>query len=266
MAAPGTALTSQFLFGQASLLVGPMADQLILNAAAHSLGLVKNVNISSETQRADLTQGVLNEPVATVVNGLNITGATEVYEFTAKNLAYGLSLDGSALTPMTSLHTLQATVNAAATAAIIPGVDVTAQYPANSWIFLQEGQDDRVHIARVSTSAFSTNTTVNFVGYPVPTGMTFTTTAGRIGRLNKVDTDPVGMNTNFSMRVVGTSLTDKRPIVLHFPKVRITKGFSMAFSADNYGNLPFEFMPLTPVATDAGYNAQFPYRMSVLTP
>jgi hypothetical protein len=163
MATPGSALSNQFHFSTATLCVAPMADQLIINPANHSLGLVKGLQVSAETSKIDLTQGITNEIVSTVVNSVNITGSCEVYEYTAKNLAYGLGLDGSGLTVKPAADALAGAVAAAATTVTV-AADKTAVYPVGTWIFLQEGSGEAIHIARISAVAFASVTTITFAG------------------------------------------------------------------------------------------------------
>lgn len=263
---PGSAVSQQFQFSVASVLVGPMASQLSLNSAAHSIGLVKNVMVEASPSVVELTQGLQNDVVFSAVNNMPIKVSAEVFEFTAKNLAYGLSLDATTgYTPIATSNPLFASVAAAATTAVVVG-DVTTTYTAGSWIFIQQGTDDAVHIAKVSSATFSSpNTTINFVGYPVPAGMTFTT-GGRIGKVNRIDADPDAANQSLAVRIVGTQVGDKRPVVLHFPKARILKGFAMRFTSDNFGNLPFEFTPYVPLSTDVGYSADFTKRMNIWVP
>lgn len=264
---PGSAKTSQFFFSTATVLVGAATEQLTLNTSANSIGLVKNVAVEADPQTVDLTQGIMNDVVTQVVNQMNIKVSMEVYEYTSKNLAYGLSLDGtgSNYPAISGSNALAAVVNPAATTLTV-ATDVTTTYTAGSWFFIQEGNDDVVHLAKVVSATYSSpNTTITFTGFPVPTGMTFTT-AGRIAKVNKIDFDPNAALTALCVRVIGTLQSDKRPIGIHFPKVRITKGFSMKFASDNFGNLPFEFTPYAPVSTDSGYNANFNQRMHVFTP
>lgn len=264
MAAPGLAQTNQFQFSLATVCVAPMADQLAIDPGAHAIGLVKNVNVTAETSRIDLTQGLSNQVIATATNSMNITATMEVYEYTAKNLAYGLGLDGSGLTLSEAPEPI---ASASGTEVVVAGSDVTAKFPAGAFVFIQQNGGDEVHIAKVASSAYATDTTITLESaFAIPAGMSFTSTGGRIGPINKIDADPVGANQTWSVRVIGTMLIDKRPLMLHFPKARITRGFSVAFNSDNFSNLPFEIVPLAPVVSDEGYNADFNQIMHVLTP
>jgi hypothetical protein len=267
----GLAKTNAFQFTMASVLIGPMASQLTLNTAAHSIGLVKGLKINSTTGFVDLGQGVQNQIIESMVNKFDVTCSCEVYEYTSRNLAYGLGLDGTAPTsyvPVVTDYPLAAAVAAAATSATVAS-DVHAQFLAGQFGYLQESSDDVCHVFKTNAASVysSPNTTISFTGYPVPTGMAFDTANGVIGAFNKIDTNPVLANQYFAMRVVGvTSDASQRPVIVHFPKVKITKGFAMAFENSNFANLPFEFQPMVPVPNDPGYNADFSQMMSVLTP
>lgn len=255
---PGTAKTGRFHFSTASLLIAPMAQQAAMNPLVHSVGLVKNVKVDATPSKVDLTQGVMNDIVATVTNGMPITGSGEVYEYTAKNFAYGLSQDPSAIVDMAAPVGITAAVAAGATSFTAAAGH---SFVVGDWGYIQEAQDDQIHIFKVSGVA--TNV-VTFAAYPVPTGLSFTANA-RVGEFNKIDADPSKANNNFAVRVVGVSIDGNTPITLHFPKCRITRGFSMGFSSDNFANMPFEWTPMTPVPTDPGYNSDFAQRMSIFS-
>jgi hypothetical protein len=263
MGAPGFAKTTRFNFSTASLLVGPMSSQLTLNDTAHSVGLVKNVMVESSPSVVELTQGRANEPVASWVNNLSLKITAEAYEFTPANLAYALSLNGAGLTTQTAVYALNAAVAAAATTFTVAG-DHTTDFTAGAWGYLQEGTGADVHIFQVASSTFaSTQTTVTITGYAVPTGMSFTTLNGRAGVFQRIDADPTAANSAISARIIGITQDDSRPLCLHFPKVRILKGFNLRFSADAPSNMPWEITPYTPVPGEAGYQSKFPYRMSI---
>lgn len=266
---PGFAKTQAFQFSTASVLIGSMASQLTLNSAANAIGLTKNLQFAVDTGFADLTQGIMNQTVASLVNKFNVKASVEIFEMSSRNLAYGLGFDGTNLsnfTPFASDAGLSASVAAAATSAVVIG-DVHLSFPINGWGYLQEGRDDAIHIFQCSSAAvFTTTTAVTFAGFPVPTGMSFSTAFGNCGAINKIDANPTLANNYFAIRVLGITAMDKRPVAIHMPKCKITKGFSMGFDDKGFANLPFEFEPLVPVSTDPGYSAQFTQLFSVLTP
>lgn len=264
----GTAKTSKFHFSTASVLVGKQSEFLTLNEASHSIGLVKNVAVTADPTIVDLTQGILNDVVDQQITGVNVRASFEVYEYTAKNLAYGMALDGTATTynPVTATASpVKAAVAAGATTFTLD-TDRTSDFVAGAYGFLQEGLDSYVHVFKVISSAFATGTTtVTITGYPVPTGMNFSTVNGRAGIFNKIDYNPANINSFLSCRIIGTMKNDNRPLILHFPKIRILKGFNLRFAADGFGNMPFEFTPYAPIASDVGYSADFAQRMTVTT-
>jgi hypothetical protein len=262
----GYAKTNKFLFSSASVLVAKQADFLTLNEAAHSLGLVKDVVINSDPQIASLTQGIFNDVVDQQVTANNIQVSLNVFEYTARNLAYGLALDGT-LTNfdelVTTPHALVEAVAPAATTLKI-ATDVTTEFTVGKYFFIQEGTDSVVHIAKVVSSAYSApDTTVTFTGYPVPTGMNFSAANGRVGLLSKIDYNPEAISQFHCARIVGTEKGTKRPFVLHLPKIRILKGFNLRFLTENFGSMPFEFTCYTPLASDVGYHADFSQRLHI---
>ncbi|MFC7661828.1 hypothetical protein ACFQWF_01770 [Methylorubrum suomiense] len=201
---PGTAKTTKFQFSTATLCIAPMIEQKAINPLKHSVGLVKNVRTEGTPTKVDLTQGVTNDIVMTVTNGFSITGAGEVYEYTASNLAYGLSQDPTGLVTMAAPVPVGGPVAAAATSVTATIADAAV----GDWIYIQENKDDQVHIARLSQVAGSTLT---FAGYPVPTGLTFSANA-RVGKLNKIDADPSRANNNFAIRIIGLAVDGNTPI------------------------------------------------------
>lgn len=255
---PGTALTGRFHFSTATLCIAPMAQQKAINPLLHSVGLVKNLRLEGTPSKVDLTQGLQNDVVATQTNGMPITGSAEVYEHTSKNLSYGLSLDPTALVEMGLPQAITGSVASSGTTFTTAAANTFA---VGDWGYIQENLDDQVHIFKVSAVAANA---ITFAGYPVPTGMSFSANA-RVGEFNKIDADPVRMNNNYAVRVIGVAVDGQTPISVHFPKCRITKGFGMGFSADNFSNLPFEWTPMTPVASDPGYDADFRNKMSIFS-
>lgn len=256
---PGTAKSGRFHFSTATLCIAPMTEQAEINPLLHSVGLVKNCKVDVTTSKVDLTQGIQNDIVASVVNGMPMTGSAEVYEYTAKNFAYGLSQDPAGLVDMAKPVGVTAPVAAAATE--VTSASPIAGAAAGSWIYIQENEDDQIHIAKLSAVA---GATLTFTGYPVPEGMSFSANA-RVGLLNKIDSDPGKANNNFAVRVIGIALDGNTPVTLHFPKCRITKGFSMGFSSDNFSNMPFEWTPLVPTPNDEGYMSDFNQKLSIFS-
>ena len=92
---PGLATSDEFFLSTATVMIGPQADLMELNVAEHSLGLVKNFSMQSDPTLVELTQGIRNQRVATMVTGTGLKTSWEMYEYTAENLAYAAGLDAT---------------------------------------------------------------------------------------------------------------------------------------------------------------------------
>lgn len=94
MSVAGSARSESFNLGAATVMIGPKEKVFDLTPENDSIGLVKNFTFSSNDQYIDLTQGVRNTIVYSVKTGSEVTASMEVYEYTPKNLAYALGLEG----------------------------------------------------------------------------------------------------------------------------------------------------------------------------
>lgn len=94
MSSAGSAKTEKFNLGAATVMIGPKDQVLDFTPEKNSIGLVKNFTFSANDTYLDLTQGVRNTVVYSVKTGSEITASMEVYEYTSKNLAYALGLEG----------------------------------------------------------------------------------------------------------------------------------------------------------------------------
>lgn len=250
----GFAKTKKVLLSTATVMIGPQADLHKLNPDDHSLGLVKNFSTTSDPQMTELTQGINNQIVMSVKTGENLQCSFEVYEYTLRNLAYAAGLDGSAVnydSVSTQIATLKTTTTANASTIVLTG-DVTAAFVANSYIYIQEGSDDKVHIGKIQSVTATTDTTITLA-----TGFTLgakTFAAGsKVGRVKALGVGGSNYQPDFAAKVVGILPSDGVPITLLFPRVKITGGLGLSFQGDNFGNMPFEFTPYAQVAEDPFY-------------
>lgn len=236
----GEARTGSFMAGDFTVMLGTRAEALTLNPAAHSIGLTKGVTVSSESAVEELTQGLQNTVVASFKSSAKISLTAEVYEITKKNLAFGLSQDGTLYQSVDPIsYPLQANIAALATSLTL-ATDLTAQFASNDFIRIS-GPNDQVYIARLSAAPqfASGNTTLTFVGSGVPVIMTAATT-----RVSKVLPIHLGSNEEspyFSAKLVGV-LQNNQKLVVTFPSVRILTGFNLSL-ASTFGQMPFEITP-----------------------
>ena len=260
---PGLALTDEFFLSTATVMIGPQTDLMELNVAEHSLGLVKNFSMQSDPTLVELTQGIRNQRVATMVTGTGLKTSWEMYEYTAKNLAYAAGLDatGTNFAPMTAGDPLSIAADETDISVTVTG-SKSASYPVGSWIYIQRASDDFVHIAKVTAVVGTTDTEITFTGNPLP----FDCAAGtaKVGRLNKLNVGADNEIQYHSMKVVGLIPKGNKPLILMFPKVQIVKGLAINFATDNFSNMPFEANPYQPTATDVGYSLDWNQEVHIL--
>ena len=247
----GLAMTNRFMLGAATLLLGAQADLFNLTRAQHSVGLIKNFALTAEPSFTDLTQGVKNTLVYSVMTGNTARASAEMYEFTVRNLAYVAQLNGATIQTATNIET---TLSAAVTGSSgTPATTITVTsatgFAVGDWILIQDPlvPDDSIvrKIATIATNTITTNPNIqrNLAANAV------------VRRVNVIDVGSKEEQPFFSAMVLGT-LADGSEIAVALPKVRITNGLNMAFQSNDYGNMPIELgiYDLTP--TDPHY-AQF---------
>ncbi len=239
----GEAKTNAFMLGSATVMLGPQADLFTLAPSTHSIGLVKNFTTSSEPQYTDLTQGVKNTIVYSVMTSNRIRAQMEVYEYTSKNIAYALGLNGASLAAISASTTTSAA--AAANATTITVVSATG-LTVGTWISIQEGTDDKVFYRKITTVATNTLTLNAALPVAMASGCV-------VQKVNPIDVGSTADQPFLSAKIVG-QLADGTEIGLLLPKVRITAGFTLGFTTDNFGNLPLEFTCYDLTSDDPNYS------------
>lgn len=252
----GEAKTGDFLLSTATVMIGPSAKVMELTPSLHSVGLIKNVLASSDPQYTELTQGVEALVVASAQTGSQSRITGELYEFTARNLAYASGVDatGTNYDPSTDQMTLNtALTGVSASSTIVLGSGQGAKFSPNDWGVIQDNTvGDRLHVFKVATIA--TDTLTLAAGYSVPTGQAYTTTGTTIYKVRPIDVGPKTAQPTFGVKLVGILPNSGEPITLIFPKVKVTKGLSLGFQTDNWQNLPFEMTPYALLPSDPFYS------------
>lgn len=244
-------ITNQFNIGVSTVMVGPMDKVKDLTPEEHSIGLIKNFSLTSETNEVTLTQGLRNTQVDSQVTGVTTTMSMEVYEYTAKNIAYAAMLAGENFT-LNGNYKLNAKVTGGSSATSIVLKDVPAEKQADlragDTIALQctSSKDyDKVYLANVSGTpvyAAEAKTLTITLDKPIPAGWEFE--AG--DSVFYVNLIPVGSDEEqpyYGVKIVGILPNGNEPFTVICPKAKITAGFNIGFTTDNYGNMPFEFTP-----------------------
>jgi hypothetical protein len=246
------AKTNQFMIGDATIMVGPMAEVFNLMPDKHGLGLTKNLALRVETGNVELTQGISQTPVFSVQNQFNSTGSFEVYEYTARNIAYGLGLDASgvAFDPLTGTGPfLLATPGVAAATKVDLAAGSGTGWQVGDFLVMQQSED-YVFVAKVTAKTTDELT----LDRALPAGITWAVATTRIFRSRSVGA--VGGENNYmSLKAAVIMPKDKRPVPVLFPKIRITRGFDLSLGSTDFSNLPFEFQPYPLTPEDALYSS-----------
>lgn len=242
----GEAKTTEFLLGTATVMFGPTSEVFDLTPADHSVGLAKGVSVTSEPSFTNLSQGVKNTNVYSVMTGNVVNASCEVYEYTAKNLLYATGLDGSTHVAPTGTSTV-ATPVASSDSTVEVAAGDGSTFTVGDWVVIESGQKDKIYTRKIASIAVDVLT---LGGDPLPDAIP----AGEVVRAASVI--EVGSKADqpyLGCKIVGT-LADGDTIGLIFPKVRVTNGFNLSFMTDDFQNMPFEMEMYDLVTSDALYN------------
>lgn len=251
----GDAKTSQFLLSTATLMIGPSTKVMELSPSLHSIGLVKNVQVTTTPKFVELTQGVNAQVVFTVNTDMASKVTAEVFEYTGANLAYAGGLDGSnaSYAAPAATTTLASAITVGGTSVVLATGGVTAAgITAGGFVVICEvTTGDRLHVGKVASIA--TDTLTLATGYAMPTTMAFTVANTVVYRVNPILVGSQTSNPTFGVKLVGNMPGDGTPVTLIFPKVKIVKGLDLNFQTNDFTNMPFEFQPYALLPTDPYY-------------
>lgn len=242
----GEANTTQFMLSNATLMLGPQAEMFDLLPAVHSLGLVKNIKVKSAPEFKELTQGVLNKIVYSVKVGSTTSVMAEIYEFTRRNIAYALGLNGgvNAVTAPIATSLGVASTASAMTLTVSSGTGILA----NMWILIADPiLTDKTYLRQVASVA--TNVLTLTAALPAVV-LAIGTTVSVVGT-SDVGAPSVGQQF-FSCKIIGTT-AEGQPSGFVFPKVRVVNGLDFGFTTDDFGNIPLELQIYDLVPTDPHY-------------
>lgn len=242
----GDAKTTNFMLGVAEVMIGPRSKMHELNPQEHGLGLVKNFNAEATKENTDLGQGVQNVTIFTRTTGVTSRASCEVYEYTAKNLAYALSLEGSQFQPITGTVrklTAASVNNADKTHNLTSDSPVDAQaLVIGGHVTLREPSNNNITLAKIIQVTPQLIVEVDVGTKIFPQGT-------EVQSCHVLAVGSSAEAEEYAAKITG-QLADGTWVTLLYPRIRITSGLSMAFQTDNYGNMPFEFTPMRLVAGD----------------
>jgi hypothetical protein len=244
--------TPSFLIGNATVMLAPQAtDVFSLSPDLHSIGMVKAVTVGVDSDTIELRNGILQNLVDSQKSNVRMTATFEGYEFSAANLYRSL---GYATNTVIQRRRGVLTANVAAGATTLSvnsnpvpgdtnsGITAVTNIPQGATVIVQRtGQADYAFPARV-TAATTGSAPYTVTISAVPTGMSFSS-GDTIWVVNEVDVGSQAPADFFCMKIAGTLSNYNVPLVVLFPKVKITKGFNLSFSETDYSNLPFEVSP-----------------------
>ncbi len=253
--------TNAYLLGNATLMMCPFGeDPFAMTPADHSIGMVKNIAMNVESDTIELRNGIQQVLVDSQKSNVRTTLSAEVYEFSAKNLLLGLSMNKATSAPKRGK--LKTAVSGSATSTItvltnpLPGdptsgISAAGDIPSGATILIQRANGEDDYVFPVRTTAATSGTGGEFtVTAAIPAGVTFAA-GDTVWVVNEV---PIGDQADqdfFSLKIAGTLSNYDKPVVMIIPKVKVIRGFQINFSETDYGNMPFEFTPYYLNSTEA---------------
>lgn len=243
----GEAKTDAFMLGTATVMLGAMADLMNLTVD-QSIGLVKNVTMKTTPSFTELTQGVKNTLVYSVMTANQVMIDGEMYEYTSRNLSYAAGLDGSEIEAST-VSSLVTTGVVAPTPPALSDEDLTVasgtEFAIGDTVFVQVGNADQVLVRKITAKAI--NVLTFDTGFPIaiPVG-------SKVTKVNVVAIGSLEDTPFLACKIVGTMANGDEVVVL-LPKVRVTSGVSLGFKTDNFDNMPLQLSVYDLVSTDPLY-------------
>jgi hypothetical protein len=257
--------TNNFMLSSGTLMISPFAQGALNTAfdldAANSVGLIKNLSTKEESSQIELRNGVRQLLADSQKSGVQVTLGAEVYEYTAQNLLYSLSLNRTATVIKASrlggpAAAAAATLNLSGTAASASYQPLAVGDLTAGTVLLIKGSGDfagRMFITRVQTTA--TALTAVSISPALPAGMSFAINDG-VYLVNQIPIGTTATQDFFSVKIVGTLANEDKPLVQIFPKVKITKGFNLDLTEDKYGSMNWEIQPYFMSTADIGADAR----------
>lgn len=245
----GEAKTDNFMLGTCTLMLGPLASLMALNVDDHSVGLVKEMAFKSTPAFTELTQGVKNSLVYSVMTGNDLAVDGQMFEYTTRNLAYAASLDGSTFADANFSSTVNAAYSAPVGPAILGAPTVTLAsvvgLVAGMFLAFRMGTKDNVQVRKIVSIAGSV-VTLNY-GLPKAMAVGVPVTANVFMPMGGTDDQPF-----LSAKLVG-QLANGRVVTILLPKVRLTAGLNVAFQTGDFQSMPVSLRIYDQLPTDPFY-------------
>lgn len=251
-----------FLLGEATLMIAPYADATSvfeLTPDLHSVGMVRNVTLNQESDQVELRKGIQQNLVDSKKSNVRTSLSAEVFEFSAQNIFYSLSV-GQTATAVKRGKLKTAANGAQATIVVnsdpLPGdptsgISAIGDVPNGATVLLQIPGAANDYVLPVKVTAATSGAGPDYtITAAIPAGMSFPV-GTKVWVVNEVPVASTAEQDFFKVKVVGTLSNNERPVTLILPKVKIMKGFQIQFDEGNYTSMPFEFAPYFLSATEA---------------
>jgi hypothetical protein len=247
---------SAFALSSATLMIGRafVDDVFSLTPAQHSVGMASEVTVGLDSSINELLNGVAQASVDAKRTGVSSSITGNVFEMTAQNFMRSHAMSGAA-TPVKRGRLSAALTSGATSVSIvsdpIPGeatsaITATTDIPSGSTILIQrvDGEQDYVFPTVTSAVATGTGPYVAALGadYAIPAGMTFPAGA-RVWIVQPVPVGDIDADDLFCVKIAGVLTNFDRPMVYIAPKVRMVKGFGLAWNETQYGSMAWEMKP-----------------------
>lgn len=258
--------SNAYMLSSATLMIAPAFTTNVydLTPEEHSVGIIKEASVTLDSSSIELTNGVAQAVVDSKKTGVKPSITGTAYEFTARNIAYSLSMSEGA--GVVRRGVLKAAVAGGATTLTIdsdpiPGdaataITTLADIPVGSTILIQDidGRYDRIFPTKTSAEATG-DTATGFsltlgADYALPADMGFLAGA-KVYIVPSIKVGDLYADDLFCVKLVGTLSNYERPVVFVFPKVKMAKGFQISFTETDYGGMPWELTPLLMNMTEA---------------
>lgn len=244
---PGLAKTDAFMLGTATLMLGPQSALFDLDIDK-SVGLFKNFMLKSAPSFTELTQGIKNTLVYSLMTGNDVTAEGELYEYTGANITYAAGLDGSSVVTPT-IRDQSGTIASTTTITTAETGFTAGAEGVGDMVMVQKGTQDQIMIRRVA----STTTGLITVDPALPTDFAVGDTV-LVTRCNNIALGSQEDQPFLAAKVVGTLANGDEAVIL-MPKVRITSGLQYSFKTDAFDHIPLSMKLYDLVTTDPFFAA-----------
>ncbi|MGN6820269.1 MAG: hypothetical protein ACTHJR_16520 [Sphingomonas sp.] len=254
---------SAFSLSSATLMMAPAftTDVFSLNPSQHSVGMVQEVQVTVDGSIQELLNGVAQVTVDSKRTNVKASITANVFEMTAQNYMRAHALSGAASQVKRGQLTTAAgaaAVSLVMNSAPVPGESASAisslsDIPSGATLLIQSATTEGLVFPTKSSGA-ATGTgpyTVPIAGtYAIPTGMSFAI-GDYVWVVQDVAVGNMDYDDLFGVKITGNLTNYNRPVTAVFPKVRVVKGFEIAYQETQYNSMPWELAPLIMSASEA---------------